>query len=162
MDIGTNTFTDFTELFSKKNLGQLLLLILFCIYLITGYKMPHALAVLIDTIWGKIIIILIALILFAVCNPILGIIGFFVAYKLLTTSTIETGSYGQRHFIPSEEKKYSEMINNNKYPYTLEQEMVKLRAPIHKYDTNNSQKYTFSPILNDQHDAASVHYNGVI
>ena len=56
MDIGTNAFT---ELFAKKNLGQLTLLILFFIYLIMGYKMPHGLAILIDTIWGKIIVILI-------------------------------------------------------------------------------------------------------
>ena len=161
MDIGTNTFT---ELFAKKNLGQLTLLILFFIYLIMGYKMPHGLAILIDTIWGKIIVILIAFILFAVCNPILGILGFFVAYKILTSSTIETGSYGKLHYIPSEEKKYADMINNNKYPYTLEQEIVKIRAPIHKYNTepDNKQQYSFTPILDEQHDAASVYYNGVI
>ena len=158
MDIGNNTFT---ELFERKNLGQLALLILFLIYLIMGYKMPYALAFMIDTIWGKITVIIIAFILFAACNPILGIIGFFVAYKLLTSSTIETGSYGKQHYIPSEDKKYAEMINNNQYPYTLEQEIVKIRAPIYKYDESN-QHYSFSPVLDEQHDAASIHYNGVI
>ena len=112
MDIGTNTFT---ELFERKNLGQLALLILFLIYLIMGYKMPYALAFMIDTIWGKITVIIIAFILFAACNPLLGIIGFFVAYKLLTSSTIES-----------------------------------------------NQHYSFSPVLDEQHDAASIHYNGVI
>jgi hypothetical protein len=158
MDIGTKTLT---ELFEKKNLGQLTLLILFLIYLVMGYKMPYSFAILIDNIWGKIAVIIIALILFAVCNPILGIIGLFVAYKLLTSSAIETGSYGKDHYIPSEEKKMANMINNNKYPYTLEQEIVKMRAPIYKYDASD-QSYSFSPTLDEQHDAASVHYNGVI
>lgn len=159
MDIGTNTIT---ELFERKNLGQLTLIILFFIYLIMGFKTPYGLAVLIDTIVGKVIIILIVIILFAICNPILGILGFFVAYKLLLSSTIETGTYGKQNYVPSEEKKYAEMINHNQYPYTLEQEMVKIRAPIHKYNDNDKQKYSFTPVLDEQHDAASVHYNGVI
>jgi len=151
----------FTELFERKNIGQATLVILFLIYLIMGYPIPYSLAVLIDNIWGKTIIIIISLILFSVCNPILGIIGFFVAYKLIMSSSIETGNYGKENYIPTEEKKYAEMINNNEYPYTLEQEIVKLRAPIKKYDSDNTS-YSFTPTLVDQHDAASVYYNGVI
>jgi predicted membrane protein len=150
-----------SELLERKNWGQSLLIILFLIYLISGYKLPYGLATLIDTIWGKVIIIIIVFILFALCNPILGILGFFVAYKLLMSSTIETGTYGKEHYIPGEEKKYAEMINHNKFPYTLEQEIVTLRAPIYKYDSDNT-KYSFNPTLDDQHEAASIHYNGVI
>jgi len=161
MDIKTDTFT---VLFERKNLGQLTLIILFFIYLIMGYKTPHSLAVLIDTILGKIFVILIAFILFAICNPILGILAFFVAYKLLMSSTMETGSYGKLHYIPTEEKKYADMINNNQFPYTLEQEMIKIRAPIHKYDNSGETAgtVTFTPVLDNQHDAASVLYNGII
>ena len=150
-----------SELLERKNWGQSLLIILFLIYLISGYKLPYGLATLIDTIWGKVFIIIIVFILFALCNPILGILGFFVAYKLLMSSTIETGTYGKEHYIPGEEKKYAEMINHNKFPYTLEQEIVTLRAPIYKYDSDNT-KYSFNPTLDDQHEAASIHYNGVI
>ena len=72
-----------SELLEKKNWSQLFLILLFLIYLISGYKVPLGLATLIDTIWGKVFIIIIVFILFALCNPILGILGFFVAYKLL-------------------------------------------------------------------------------
>jgi hypothetical protein len=154
MNIDTNT------LFEKKNLGQLTLVVLFFIYLIMGYKIPYSLAVLIDTILGKVIVIGLAIILFAQFNPILGILGFFVAYKLIMSSTIETGNYGIQNYIPTEEKKYAEMINNNVYPYTLEQEIVKLRAPIYHY--NSDATYSFTPVLDNQYNAAPILDNSVI
>lgn len=151
------------QLNERKNMSQLILTILFLIYLVFGYKTPNDLAILIDNIWGKAIIIIIAIVLFAVCNPILGILGFFVAYKLIITSNIDSGNYGKQHYIPTEERKYAEMINNNEYPYTLEQEVIKLRAPIYDYNTDDiNNTYSFTPILDDQKNAASINYNGFI
>jgi hypothetical protein len=146
------------QLYERKNMGQLILIILFLIYLVIGYNTPHDLAILIDNIWGKAIIIIIAIVLFASSNPILGILGFFVAYKLIMTSNIDSGNYGKEHYIPKEEKKYADMINNNEYPYTLEQEIVKLRAPIYDYNSDNNT-YSFTSTLDDQKNAASVNYN---
>jgi hypothetical protein len=154
MNIDTNA------LFEKKNLGQLTLIILFLVYLIMGYNIPYSLAVLIDSVWGKVIVIGLAIILFAQSNPILGILGFLVAYKLIMSSTIESGNYGIQNYIPTEEKKYEEMINNNVYPYTLEQEIVKLRAPIYKY--NSDTTYSFTPVLDNQNNAASILDTGLI
>jgi len=155
MNIDTNM------LFEKKNLGQLTLVILFLIYLIMGYDIPYSLAVLIDSIWGKVIVVGLAIILFAKSNPILGILGFFVAYKLIMSSSIESGNYGIHNYIPTEEKKYADMINNNVYPYTLEQEIVKTRAPIYQYNADNSS-YSFTPTLDNQYNAASIIEAGVI
>ena len=98
MNIDTNM------LFEKKNMGQLTLIILFFIYLIMGYDIPYSLAILIDSIWGKVIVVGLAIILFAQTNPILGILGFFVAYKLIMSSSIESGNYGIQNYIPTEEK----------------------------------------------------------
>jgi len=155
MNIDTQT------LFEKKNLGQLTLIILFLIYLIMGYNIPYSLAVLIDSVWGKVIVVGFAIILFAQSNPILGILGFFVAYKLIMSSSIESGNYGIQNYIPTEEKKYAKMINNNVYPYTLEQEIVKLRAPIYDYNSDTTS-YSFTPVLDNQYNAASVLDTGVI
>lgn len=150
------------QLIERKNMGQLILTILFLIYLVIGYRTPYDLAILIDNIWGKAIIIIIAIVLFTVCNPILGILGFFVAYKLIMTSNIDSGNYGKQYYIPTEERKYAEMINNNEYPYTLEQEIVKLRAPIYDYASDNNNTYSFTSTLDDQKNAASVNYDGII
>jgi hypothetical protein len=46
------------QLYERKNMGQLILIILFLIYLVIGYKTPYDLAILIDNIWVKAIIII--------------------------------------------------------------------------------------------------------
>ena len=44
----------FSDLFKKENQGQVILCVLFIVYLIMGYKTPSSLATLIDNIYGKI------------------------------------------------------------------------------------------------------------
>lgn len=153
---------NFQDLFKKRNIGELLLSILFIIYLIMGYKTPSVLAHVVDTIYGKAAVVLIALILFANSNIILGVLGFLVAYNLITKSEIVTGSYGLNNYLPTEKKKYSALTSYNQFPYTLEQEIVKKMAPINKSDTSGSNTYSFNPVLDDLHDAAPVNYTGVI
>ena len=54
----------FQELFTAKKMNQVVLVILFSIYLIMGYKMPQSVANVIDTTYGKVAVILMALLLF--------------------------------------------------------------------------------------------------
>ena len=149
------------NLLEKKNLPQLLLLILFILYLVLGFKMPHNISEMIDTRTGKIVIAVSALALFAFANPILGIIGIIVAYELIKRSTVTTGSYALAKYYPTEEKKWSPFTPTHQFPYTLEQEIVKKMAPIRRPNTENKPA-SFKPILDDQHDAAPVNYQGVI
>jgi len=152
----------FQDLFKKKNMGELLLAILFIIYLIMGYKTPTVLANVVDTTYGKVIVVLVALLLFANTNPVLGVLGFFVAYNLISKSEVVTGTFGLNNYMPTEEKKYSALTMYNQFPYTLEQEVVKKMAPLNKADTSGSNTYSFNPVLDDLHDAAPVNYTGVI
>ena len=69
---------------NKGNAGEIVLTILFVIYLIMGYKMPDSVAGVFDTIYGKVIISVIALVLFSFANPILGVLGFLVAFELIS------------------------------------------------------------------------------
>ena len=73
----------FSDLFKKENMGQVILCILFIIYLIMGYRMPDSIATVIDTSFGKILVIIMALMLFSYANPILGVLGFLVAVEWL-------------------------------------------------------------------------------
>jgi hypothetical protein len=127
-----------------------------------GYKTPTVLANVIDTTYGKVGVVLIALILFSYTNPILGVLGFFVAYNLITKSEIATGTYGLNNYMPTEQKKYTALTSYNQFPYTLEQEVVKKMAPLNKSDTSGTNTYSFTPILDDLHDAAPINYTGVI
>lgn len=151
----------FSDLFKKENMGQVVLCLLFIIYLIMGYKMPDSVAGVVDTIYGKIIVVIVALVLFSFANPILGVLGFFVAFELIRRSSMTTGTYALDHYVPTEVKKESELNAMNQFPYTLEQEVVKKMAPI-KENCEPGSTGDFSPVLDDTYDAAPIDYNGVV
>ena len=125
-----------------------------------GFNPPEQLAFIIDTVAGKIIIAMCALLLFANTNPLLGVLGVLVAYKLIITATQVTGLGMMELYEPTDDKKWSGFPQIHKYPYTLEQEMVKKMAPIVKPDS--AGKATYKPVVEDLHDAVSVNYVGTI
>ena len=142
------------ELLEKKNMPQLLLVILFIIYLVIGFKTPESVAMMIDSGVGKIVVALVALLLFAYSNPILGVLGVFVAFHLIRNASIKTGMAGLEEYAPTEKKKWSPFNKNNQFPYTLEEEVVKKMAP-QKFNTDYT-KATYQPLLEDTYDAAHV------
>lgn len=154
---------EFSSLFKKENMGQLILSILFVIYLIMGYNTPMSLAELIDTPVGKIAVIIVALCILSTSNPILGILALFVAYELIRRSSISLRG-DLKSFIPSESKKSDQFsaFNQNEFPYTLEQEMVGKMTiqnnSINMSFTDNSS--SFKPILDNTHNASMLNvYN---
>ena len=150
----------FSNLFKRENMGQVLLCILFIVYLIMGYRMPDLIAGQIDTIYGKIIVVVVALALFSYANPILGVLGFIVAFDLIRRSSVSTGTFALDNYVPNEEKRVTNLNAMNQFPYTLEQEVVKKMAPSKiPYDYTPS---SFSPVLDDAYDAAPIDYNGVV
>jgi hypothetical protein len=142
----------FSTLFEKKNMPQLVLLVLFVIYLVMGYKMPEGVATMVDSTIGKIIVILVALMLFAYSNPVLGVLGLLVAYQILKSASIKTGMAGLEEYYPTEQKKWSPFTPTHQFPYTLEQEVVK-NMTTQKFNTDYV-KAPFSPTLDDTHDAS--------
>jgi hypothetical protein len=148
----------FTVLFQRENLGQLILCILFVIYLLMGASTPPTVSKMIDTIYGKIFVIVIAVLLFMNSNPILGILGIVVAYELIRHAT---GNYALEQYLPTEKKKSTNLTAMNQFPYTLEQEVVKKMAPV-RQTAETRQPVSFHPILDDLHDAAPINYEGVI
>jgi hypothetical protein len=152
----------FTNLFKKENVGQVVLILLFIIYLIMGYQTPEPLASAIDTIYGKVIIILIAISLFLYANPVLGVLGFFVAFDLIRRSTMTTGTYALEKYMPTEKKKATNLSYYNQFPYTLEQEVVKKMAPAKSGPDLMGSAPSYTPILDNLYDAAPLNYQGVI
>jgi hypothetical protein len=144
----------FSTLFDKKNMPQLVLSVLFVIYLVMGYKMPDGVAGLVDSTVGKIVIGLIALMLFAYSNPILGVLALLVAYQMIRTASIKTGIAGLEEYYPTEQKKWSPFTPAHQFPYTLEQEVVK-NMTTQKFNTEYV-KAPFRPTLVDTHDASPI------
>lgn len=138
----------------KKHMPELLLSGLFVLYLVMDFKTPDSLAPMIDSDVGKIVVILAALALFAYSNPILGVLGLLVAYHLIRGASIKTGMAGLEEYTPTESKKWSSFSPIHKFPYTLEQEVVK-NMTTQKFNTEYV-KAPFRPTLDDTHDAAML------
>ena len=144
----------FSTLFDKKNMPQLVLSVLFVIYLVVGYKMPEGVAVLVDSNVGKIVVVVVALMLFAYSNPILGVLALLVAYQMIKGASIKTGMAGLEEYYPTEQKKWTPFTPAHQFPYTLEQEVVK-KMTTQKFNTEYV-KAPFKPILDDTHDASPL------
>jgi hypothetical protein len=150
----------FNKLISEKP-SQLILGIVFILYILLNVQTPAFLAEPIDTIFGKVIVVVIAIIVFMHTNPVIGVLGFIVAYQMIKTASVTTGRYAMQHYLPSEDNKAAEMAAFNERNIhasgSLEEEMVEKMAPLVLHGGNPNIK--FVPILAGQHSAASLDYN---
>lgn len=138
--------------FGKKNILQAILTILFVLYLISDKKLPTPVANLVDTPLGKVVVVLLSLSLFAYANPLLAILGVCVAYFMINSATMQTGTYGLEEYTPTEDKKWSSFEPRKNHSYTLEEEIVKERAS-QRFNTSYV-KTPWRPILDDTHNAS--------
>jgi hypothetical protein len=145
----------FSSLFKKEHMGELILVILFIIYLIMGYKTPEPVAGLVDSLGGKIVLFIIVIYLFMHCNPILAVLALFVAFDLIRRSSVATGIDALKRYAPSEEKKSSQFTAFNQFPYTLEQEVVKKMAPIIQSSSSLTPP-SYKPLLENLYDASPL------
>jgi hypothetical protein len=147
-------------LFKKENLGELILTILFIIYLIMGYKTPEPIGSIIDSLVGKIVIFIIVVYLFMYHHPVLAVLGLFVAFDLIRRSSASKNQGAMtveesKKYAPCEKNKSSQFTAFNQFPYTLEQEIIKKMAPIIKPGTSMS-KSSYKPLLENLYDASPI------
>ena len=145
----------FSSLFKKEHMSELVLAILFIIYLVIGFKTPEPIAGLVDTLVGKISIFVIIVYFFMNVHPILAVLALFVGFDLIRRSSLVTGIDALQKFAPSEEKKSSQFTAFNQFPYTLEQEVVSKMAPIMKTGFSISQA-SYKPLLDNLYDASPI------
>ena len=119
-----------------------------------GYKIPEGVATMVDSPIGKVVVVLVALMLFAYSNPILGVLALLVAYQMIKSASIKTGMAGLEQYYPTEQKKWSPFTPAHQFPYTLEQEVVK-NMTTQKFNTDYV-KAPFRPTLEDTHDASPL------
>jgi hypothetical protein len=140
---------------------EIVLFILFVIYLVLPIHMPQSLAPWVDSPLGMITMFVITLYLFLYTNPILGILYIFVAYELIRrSSSAMNGSAGQTTYIqyaPSQRKRDSDLQEMNPVKSTsLEEDIVEKMAPVGYSDPSTYVNSSFKPIAEDIHSAFSV------
>ena len=145
----------FSSLLKKEHMGELVLVVLFIIYLIMGLKTPEPVAGMVDTLVGKIVIFIMIIYLFMHANPILAVLALLVGFDLIRRSSVATGIDALQKFAPSEEKKSSQFSAFNQFPYTLEQEVVAKMAPVMKSGSSLSQA-SYKPLLDNLYDASPL------
>jgi hypothetical protein len=135
------------NLLLKENRYQLVLVVLFIIYILLDIKTPENLAYLFDNMYGQIFLILGALALFLNSHPVVGVLGFFVAYEIIRRSSISTGTYGMEQYMPTEEKKSAELQQMNTYTKSVEEEVIDNMIPLVGPSDNTTPSY--KPVLDD-------------
>ena len=108
---------------------EVILFVLFVVYLVFQPSTPTVLTPFIDNLFGTIVVISLALYIFLYMNPILGVLGIFVAYELIRRTSTKTISMIQ--YSPEQPIKDMEMRRMNPpKERTLEESMVQKMAPI--------------------------------
>lgn len=95
------------------NQSQLILGIIFVLYILLNVQTPSFLASSVDTIFGKVLVVAIAVVIFMKTNPVIGVLGLVVAYQVIKTASVTTGTYALKHYLPSEKSKFREMQTFN-------------------------------------------------
>ena len=143
------------SLFEKRNIGQLILCILFIIFLLSSkVPIPYSVAKIINTKIGVIIIIMLLILLICYVNPIVSILAILVVYELMKRSTMSVGKNNLEDYYPIQEKKWSPYNAHNQFPYTLEQEIVN-KMTKNEY-TSIPSKPSYKPVLENNYGATPL------
>ena len=150
-------FTDFSRFLKFKSILEVLLFIVFDLYLVFPIGTPDFLASLVDSPLGMVVIFCVTLFLFLYTTPILGILYIFVAYELLRRSARTTGRTAYIQYTPTQEKRDSNMrAMNPPKETTLEEEVVSTMAPIGHSEPGRFIDTTFKPVAENNHNAFTV------
>jgi hypothetical protein len=145
-------------------LYEIVLLVLFILYIIFPIGTPGAIAPILDSPIGILILFIITVALFFYTNPILGIVYIFVAFEVVRRSSRVVGVSSQmnyainQQYIPTQAKKDEQLAAYNPPPImqkTLEEDVVGSMAPVPQPGVNGPNEYTFKPV-NDRVVGASL------
>ena len=132
---------------------EVILFVIFVVYVVFQPRTPPVLAGLIDTPVGTAIVMAFAVYLLLYSHPVLGVLSVFVAYELLRRSSTVV------QYIPTmltDRPKVDAKIQSFNPPAerTLEEDVVAQMAPI---DVSSDYVETgFKPVSNDVHGASPM------
>ena len=134
---------------NTKSLCELVLSILFVIFVVMDYKLPSEFAEFTSSVIGKMVLLAIIVYLFRNCNPILATLSVVVAFKVMNQGVISK-------YTPNENKK----VNDEGWEYKFGTNWDESNPQIAKVDGNawlNERKFlgiysVASSLRNATHD----------
>lgn len=142
------------NLLKAEKAYSLFLEVLFVIYILFQFDTPDSVANFVDTSTGKLLIVMLALTMFAAAGPIAGILAVLAGYTLITRSSIVTGS-SFKYSDSMEEIKMQNLQSYNETQKTLEEEVISDMAPIVRAPCSGRASY--KPVLDKSSDASPIH-----
>jgi hypothetical protein len=134
---------------------EMTILVLFAIYIALDIEMPESVASYIDSPLGMVGVLLVALFMFVYYNPILGVVGLFVAYEVVRRSARMNNRVPMMTYVPTQAKKDTEMAEMNPIvPTSLEEEVVAQMAPIGKSSLITYVTSEYKPVAENVHNAS--------
>jgi hypothetical protein len=149
-----------SSIFKKMSSKELLVIIVFVLYIILPVSTPACMVDFINSSIGLVFIFIFTLIFFVKGSPVLGILFIFVAYEILRRSSI-TGNYVLNEqeltqympnavpttVISQQEKDVDMQTMNPVSSKTLEEEMVEIRAPIGGSALSSYLESSYKPVV---------------
>lgn len=135
---------------------EVILFVIFVVYVVFQPRTPPVLAGLIDTPVGTAIVMVFAVYLLLYSHPVLGVLSVFVAYELLRRSSTVVQYIPTMLASVQERPKVDAKIQSFNPPAerTLEEDVVAQMAPI---DVSSDYVETgFKPVSNDVHGASPM------
>jgi hypothetical protein len=126
--------------------GEIILIILFVVYLIIGTKTPLFIANVVNSIMGKFVLLFIVILFFMYANPIVSVLLVVVVYELIVRSNQYVNTSYQTGL--NRLAQHPGDTELNEIPATLEQEIVKQMAPICSTDTQMLPA-SYKPFIQD-------------
>ena len=146
---------NFSSYFTSLKTMEIGILILFVIYLIFDINPPESMAKHIDSPIGMAIVLITTLYMFISFNPVLGVVGIFVAYEVIRRSAAVNNRGAMLNFTPSQAKKDTELAQMNPpADHTLEEDMVNKMAPIGQSSMISYNTSEYKPVAHDTHGAS--------
>lgn len=154
---------NFKNLVKKTKPAEILVLVIFILYLILPVTTPSKLSPFIESPIGLLFLLCIAIGLFVYSHPVLGVLFIFVAYTLLRRSaSVRNSSHYVRHTKETSEKlsdaqkQVTEATPPQEEPrtvdikvkedVTLEEQIVQERAPIGRSDPVQFLQSSYKPV----------------
>lgn len=145
----------FLNNFKKMTQLEMVLALLFVLYIVLPVEMPDLISQLIDGSIGMLVLFGLAVYMFFNVNPVLAVLFVFVAYELLRRSSKTTGREVIMKHTPSQAKKDEKMKKMNPVKKeTLEEEIVDKMAPVGKSEMLSYVTSSFSPVAEEVNGAS--------
>ena len=140
---------------TKRKEHNYVLAALLAIFVIFPVSLPHVVAEIVNTIIGKVIIIILSLNLF-LAHPMVGAMGLLAAYELVKRAELTQVSQPTNRFIPSETRKSSNMSKYNQFPVTVEEMVIAKQIPYVFKLNKSGNNAGYKPVQDSVQGAAKL------